>query len=132
MMNFKTAVMPLVVGLGVGVVAYYGSETTRPWAAPIGLLGLIFAGIMLPEQESVEPTELATTNPDEPAGPELIVRTGLALASVVGLALASVVGAPVAMAVSYKRNKSVIWAFLSGFVWTPYLIYVLVIDPKET
>lgn len=124
MMNFKTAVMPLVVGLGVGVVAYYGSETTRPWAAPIGLLGLIFAGIMLPEQESVEPTELATTNPDEPAGLEVIVRTGLALASVVG--------APVAMAVSYKRNKSVIWAFLSGFVWTPYLIYALVIDPKET
>lgn len=33
------------------------------------------------------------------------------------------VSAPVAMALSYQRNRSLGWAFLTGFVPIPYLVY---------
>lgn len=44
------------------------------------------------------------------------------------LSITTLVTSPVAMAVSYKRNKSLGWAFLSGLVSIPYLIYTQVID----
>lgn len=31
---------------------------------------------------------------------------------------------PVAAAISYSRNKSIKWAFLSSLVATPYLVYI--------
>ena len=61
---------------------------------------------------------VARPNPD--TGPVAAMRTAVAMASIVGV--------PVAMAVSYKRNKSIPWAFGSGLVWMPYLIYVGVVD----
>lgn len=42
--------------------------------------------------------------------------------------LATLVAWPFAVAVSYKRNKSLGWAFLAGFVPIPYLVYTQVID----
>lgn len=38
------------------------------------------------------------------------------------------VAVPLAAAISYKRNKSLVWAALSGIVAFPYLTYVLVVD----
>lgn len=35
----------------------------------------------------------------------------------------SVVTVPMAWVLSYKRNKSLGWAFLSGIIATPYIIY---------
>lgn len=39
-------------------------------------------------------------------------------------------GGATAMAVSYKRNRSIGWAFASSFVWPAYLIYTLVLDKE--
>ncbi len=35
----------------------------------------------------------------------------------------SVITVPVAWVLSYKRNQSIWWAFLSGIIATPYIIY---------
>ena len=40
------------------------------------------------------------------------------------LRVAAMLAAPVAMAISYKRNHSLPWAFATGFVALPYLTYV--------
>jgi hypothetical protein len=47
------------------------------------------------------------------------------------MGIAGLVAAPVAMAVSYKRNHSLGWAFLSGIVAIPYLIYVGISGPRQ-
>jgi len=47
------------------------------------------------------------------------------------LGIATLITAPVAAAVSYKRNQSIGWAFLSGIVSIPYLIYVGISGPKS-
>jgi hypothetical protein len=47
------------------------------------------------------------------------------------LGIATLITSPVAAAVSYKRNQSIGWAFLSGIVSIPYLIYVGISGPKS-
>lgn len=42
------------------------------------------------------------------------------------LRVAYLVGGAFAMALSYQKNASILWAFLHGFVWAPYLAYRLV------
>jgi hypothetical protein len=50
-------------------------------------------------------------------------RNGFADTSKAALQVAAAVAAPIAMGVSYSRNHSLGWAFLSGFVGIPYLVY---------
>lgn len=40
-----------------------------------------------------------------------------------GYAIAHMISAPVAMGLSYQRNRSILWAVLTGFVPIPYLVY---------
>ena len=37
--------------------------------------------------------------------------------------IAHLISAPIAMGLSYQRNKSLVWALLTGFVPLPYLVY---------
>lgn len=64
---------------------------------------------------AARPVRHARRNPEESTTLSTF-RTGFLIAQVVAL--------PVAMGVSYSRNKSLIWAFLTGFVSLPYLVYV--------
>lgn len=65
----------------------------------------------------------ARRNP-EPPPKEVIVEDALMKSLPAAYRIVALVSAPVAMAVSYHRNKSLLWAFGSGLVSVPYLIYV--------
>jgi len=43
-----------------------------------------------------------------------------------------IIRVPLAWAVSYKRNQSIPWALVHGFISTPYLIYTLALDGKRS
>lgn len=76
--------------------------------------------------------EMAPAYPTQYAygGPDFVLQNPEVPASNTGkiVKLAGFVGSAAAMAVSYKRNKSIPWAFASGLVWPAYLVYTLVLD----
>jgi len=49
----------------------------------------------------------------------------------VAYSITSLVTTPFAMAISYKRNKSLGWALLSGLVSVPYMVYTQIIDKES-